>query len=117
MRVPPEHGVHLKAAALLTQPQVHRPHKIIRDLLGKVFRGDHHGGGALLQSTEQIDPEIHELALPPRLQTLLFEVGGTALAIPERWPGRAAVAAMGQARAQGLRAGASIELAQASGLE
>jgi hypothetical protein len=87
--------VHLKAVALLAQPQVHWRHQIGRDLLGHVFRGDHHGGGSLLERTEQVDPKIHELALPPGLQSLLFEVGGATLVIPEGLPGWAAVAPVG----------------------
>jgi hypothetical protein len=66
-----------------------------------------------LESTEQLGPEIHELALAAGLQALLFKMGGTHLSVPQGGSGGAAVAAEGQAIAQSLRAGASIPLAQA----
>ncbi len=48
---------------------------------------------------------------------MLFEMGSTPFPVPEGWSGGAVVAAVGQAGTEGLRAGASIELAQAGGLQ
>jgi hypothetical protein len=51
------------------------------------------------------------------LQALLFQMGSTPFPVPEDGSGGAAVAAVGQATAESLRAGAAIALAQASGLQ
>jgi len=117
MGLPPEALVHLKAAALLPELEVHGGHQVGRDFVGHILCCDHHSGRALLQSTEQIGPEIHELALPSGLQTLPLEEGSTAMATPEGRSAGAAVTPVGQARAEGFRAGAPIELAQSRGLQ
>jgi len=117
MGLPPEALVHLKAAALLPELEVHGGHQVGRDFVGHILCCDHHSGRALLQSTEQIGPEIHELALPSGLQTLPLEEGSTAMATPEGRSAGAAVTPVGQAHAKGFRAGAAVELAQARGLK
>jgi hypothetical protein len=117
MGIPLETRAHLKGAALLPQLEVHGRHQVGRNVLRHVLRGDHHIGGALLERAEQVGPEIHELALPPGLEPLLFENGGTALAIPEGLSGRAAVAALGQACAERFGAGSPIQLPEARRLQ
>jgi hypothetical protein len=70
-----------------------------------------------LQIADQVGPEIHQLTLALGLQALAFEMGGTALPIPEGLPRGAAVAPVGQAEAERFRAGQAIELPQASALQ
>jgi hypothetical protein len=70
-----------------------------------------------LQGAQEIGPEIHELTLPAGLKALLFQVGSTALAVPEGLARGAAVPPMGQTEAERFRAWATIELAKASALQ
>ena len=117
MGSPPEGGAHLEAAAPLAQLVVHRPHQIRWDFSGDVFGAHHNHVTPLLQGAEPIRPELHQLGLAPWPQALPFQVGGAPVPIPQGGLGGVAVAALGEAAAQGGRGGATIPVTQASGVQ